>query len=140
MVKERKGPLTNPLVVNQPAGHVESNETLEQAIIREVLEETGWEVKPTQLLGLYAFTPNKGHETYHRVCFICEPIKTAHSPLDPDIDSCAWLTKAEVYLHPLRSPLVKQCIEDFENGLTFPLSLLNNTYLSACDNYSHEVQ
>lgn len=35
-------------VYNQPAGHVEPGETR---------EETGWQVKPTELLGLYVYSP-----------------------------------------------------------------------------------
>lgn len=38
MVKEKK---QGQLVLNQPAGHVESGESLIQAVEREVLEETG---------------------------------------------------------------------------------------------------
>mgnify|MGYP000899023603 CR=1 FL=1 len=40
------------MVLNQPAGHVEQGETLEQAAIREALEETGWDVALTAFLGL----------------------------------------------------------------------------------------
>lgn len=44
-------------VYNQPAGHVEPGETLIAAAIRETREETGWQVKPTELLGLYVYSP-----------------------------------------------------------------------------------
>ena len=45
------------IVYNQPAGHVEKGETLEQAAVREALEETGWDVRLTGFLGLYVYTP-----------------------------------------------------------------------------------
>jgi 8-oxo-dGTP pyrophosphatase MutT (NUDIX family) len=33
-------------VLNQPAGHLDPNETLTEAAVRETLEETGWDVEP----------------------------------------------------------------------------------------------
>ena len=35
------------LVLNQPAGHLEPDESLLEAARRETLEETGWHVEPT---------------------------------------------------------------------------------------------
>lgn len=134
MVKEWQEGSTRQLVINQPAGHVENHETLEQAVIRETLEETAWQVKPTHILGIYSFTPTRESATYHRVCFICEPIRQEDRSLDQDIHSSIWLTKEEILSLPLRSALVRQCIEDYENGLIFPLSLLNNVHLTAYDN------
>ena len=40
-------------VINQPAGHIEKDEAVIDAAVRETLEETGWEVKPTALLALH---------------------------------------------------------------------------------------
>ena len=37
-------------VYNQPAGHLEKNETLIEAAKRETLEETGWEIEVTGFL------------------------------------------------------------------------------------------
>lgn len=38
-------------VLNQPAGHLEADETLIDAAARETLEETGWEVQIEAVLG-----------------------------------------------------------------------------------------
>lgn len=40
-------------VINQPAGHVEKDETLTQAVIWESLEETGWDFEPEHICGIY---------------------------------------------------------------------------------------
>ena len=39
------------LVLNQPAGHLEPDEGLVEAAIRETLEETGWDVRVTGFVG-----------------------------------------------------------------------------------------
>ena len=38
---------------NQPAGHLEDNESLLQAVVRETLEETAYQFEPQALLGIY---------------------------------------------------------------------------------------
>ena len=48
MVEERA---QGRLVFNQPAGHLEPDESLLDAARRETLEETGWEVAPTAFIG-----------------------------------------------------------------------------------------
>lgn len=128
MVKERK---QGKLVLNQPAGHVENHETLTQAIEREVLEETGWHVKTSKLLGLYSFTPTLNHDTYHRACFICLPIEQTHQLIDQDIEEAVWLTQEQILTSPLRSPLVKECLEDYLAGTIYPLSLICDKHILA---------
>ena len=46
--------------LNQPAGHLEIGETLPAAAIRETLEETGWHVMPTALVGVYRWQARGG--------------------------------------------------------------------------------
>ena len=128
MVKEWQ---QKQLTVNQPAGHLENHESLQQAVAREVLEETGWLVEPLAIVGLYAFTPEPDSDSYHRVCFVCQAQQHTDQELDADIHSAVWLTKDEIAALPQRSPLVLQCIEDFENGATYPLALINNQSLTA---------
>ena len=43
----------NKVVTNQPAGHLEENETLEEACVRETLEETAYIVEVDHLIGIY---------------------------------------------------------------------------------------
>lgn len=113
-------------VYNQPAGHVEYNETLIEAAQREALEETGFEVEPTALLGIYTYTPpNKPDTTYYRVCFIAKAIHHYERPLDEGIIRAVWLTLDElVTSNRARSPLVIKCIQDYLLGQSFPLSAI----------------
>jgi len=117
-------------VLNQPAGHIENNESAIDAVIRETQEESGWLVKPIGLLGMYTFTPFEGADTYHRLCFLCEPIKQATLELDPDIVSSHWLSYEEILTLPHRSPLIKTCIEDSLNNPIISLSFLSDQHLS----------
>lgn len=115
------------LVYNQPAGHVEKGETLEFAACREALEETGWEVRLTGVLGLYVYpSPHDADTTYYRVCFSAEALR--HHPeraLDEGIVAAVWLTPEELAASGrARSPLVPRCIADYQAGRRFPLDLI----------------
>jgi ADP-ribose pyrophosphatase YjhB (NUDIX family) len=84
-------------VLNQPAGHLDPDETLTEAAIRETLEETGWDVEPTSVLGIYLYTAPSNGVTYQRVCFIAKALK--HHPdyqLDDGIVGAKWLTREEL--------------------------------------------
>jgi len=114
-------------VLNQPAGHIEPGESALEAVCREALEETGWQVRPVVCLGLACYiAPNGG--TYHRYNFLCDPIAERSDRLDPDIESRLWLPAAAIldasYRH--RSPMVRGVVEDHRAGLGFPLSLLRD--------------
>jgi ADP-ribose pyrophosphatase YjhB (NUDIX family) len=41
------------LAFNQPAGHLEEDESLVDAVVRETLEETAYHFRPTHLVGIY---------------------------------------------------------------------------------------
>jgi 8-oxo-dGTP pyrophosphatase MutT (NUDIX family) len=114
-------------VFNQPAGHLEADESLIQAAIRETLEETGWDIEITALTGIYLYTAPSNGVTYQRVCFAGNALQ--HHPdraLDEGIIGPHWLTRAELAKQPerWRSELVLQCIDDYLAGERFPLELL----------------
>src|SRR5512134_3735418 len=53
--------------LNQPAGHLEAGETLVAAAVRETLEETGYRVRPTALVGIYRWqAPGPAGATFVR--------------------------------------------------------------------------
>lgn len=131
MVEEMEGDVT---VLNQPAGHMEDEETIVQAAMREALEETGWEVEPTGLIGIYQLEITKPPEpaspierkTYIRFAFAAKAI--THRPdvtIDADILRADWFTLADIDAKPLRSPIVKQAVMDYLDGTIYPLSILH---------------
>ncbi len=117
----------NQRVVNQPAGHLEANETLLEAAAREVLEETAWRVEITDLLGLYTYTSAHNQVCYHRWCFVAKPIEhQVHRQLDPVILNTLWLSVDEMRQRQaqLRSPMVLQAVEDYLAGKRYPLAII----------------
>ena len=116
-------------VYNQPAGHVDECESILDAATRETMEETGWKVKLDTFIGLYTYKAPSNGVTYYRMCFAATAIQKITDKLDTDIISEHWLSYDEIVnLKPqLRSPLVKQCIDDFINNEHYPLSLIVET-------------
>jgi len=120
------------LVINQPAGHLEPDESLTDAALRETLEETGWQVRLTAFVGAYQWkAPARPDETdgrhYLRFAFAAEPL--AHDParkLDEGIVRALWMTPGELHAAQdrHRSPLVWQAVTDHLAGRRQPLSLL----------------
>ena len=126
LVEEESQTLSH-LVINQPAGHVEANETLIEAAIRETLEETGYHVSIDNLLGIYTYTPpNDPHCTYYRMCFWASVVShDATRELDTGIARAVWLSLDELKATMrARSPLVIRCIEDALAGQRFPLNMI----------------
>ena len=116
-------------VINQPAGHLEQEESLLEAVIRETLEETAWQFVPQALVGVYRWKhPHQG-DTFLRFCFCGEAgTQDPQRPLDTGIEQVLWLSTQELAARSeqLRSPLVMQCINDYLRGQRYPLDLLQN--------------
>ncbi|MFR0673091.1 NUDIX hydrolase [Enterobacterales bacterium AW_CKDN230030176-1A_HGKHYDSX7] len=116
-------------VFNQPAGHLEPNETLCQAALRETLEETAWEVELTGVVGIYLYTAPSNGVTYQRICFAARAVR--HHPqqaLDTDIVRAVWLSREALLAEPerWRSELVPRCIDDYLAGPLHSLALLRD--------------
>ncbi|MGE5386824.1 MAG: NUDIX hydrolase [Betaproteobacteria bacterium] len=114
---------------NQPAGHLECNEALVDAVVREALEETAYHFKPTALLGVYSWLNEKKDITYLRFAFTGELRGwEAERKLDAGIIAARWLTpdEARACAAQHRSPLIMRCIEDHLAGKRYPLDLLTH--------------
>lgn len=126
LVEEQVG---GALVLNQPAGHLEPDESLAEAALRETLEETGWEVALTAFVGAYQWTSPRDGKHFLRLAFAAEPVR--HQPdraLDEGIVRALWMTPAELSAAAdrHRSPLVWKVAEDFLAGRRLPLQALHH--------------
>jgi 8-oxo-dGTP pyrophosphatase MutT (NUDIX family) len=117
------------LVINQPAGHLEANESLLDAAVREALEETAWDFVPEAVSGIYLWQHPERNTSFLRVAFAGK-VTEHHSNrrLDRGIRRTLWLTRDEVLQRQaqLRSPMVVQCIDDYLSGQRYPLSVLTH--------------
>jgi 8-oxo-dGTP pyrophosphatase MutT (NUDIX family) len=117
--------------LNQPAGHLDPMESLEQAVIREALEETAHEFIPEALVGMYLsryHSKSRGHDvTYLRFTFCGKAGQQYDLPLDDGILRTMWMTRDELAAcrERHRSPIVLQCVDDYLAGMRTPLALLH---------------
>lgn len=115
------------LMLNQPAGHLEADESLVEGAAREALEETAYGFAPEYLVGVYRWRHPDHNVTYLRFAFAGK-LGTHHPEraLDTGIVRTLWLTAADVRASRSRhrSPLVVRCMEDYQRGAHAPLELL----------------
>jgi 8-oxo-dGTP pyrophosphatase MutT (NUDIX family) len=117
--------------LNQPAGHLDPHESLEQAVVREVLEETAHEFLPDALVGMYMsryLSRRRGTDvTYLRFTFCGRAGRQYDQPLDHGILRTLWMTREELAAcqERHRSPMVLKCVDDYLAGLRTPLALLH---------------
>jgi 8-oxo-dGTP pyrophosphatase MutT (NUDIX family) len=119
------------LKLNNPAGHLDPGESLLEAVVREVLEETARPFSPKALVGTYLarFRHVRSGEdiTYLRFA-ICGAVGEAIAgrALDEPIHRTLWMSADELRACPERhrSPLLMRCIDDHRAGRRAPLELL----------------
>ncbi len=115
---------------NQPAGHLDPNESLIDAVARETMEEAAHEFTPTALIGMYMsryLSSRTGRQvTYLRFAFAGELGRALDRPLDHGILRTVWMTREEMLEceEKHRSPLVLRCVDDYLAGKRAPLSLI----------------
>ncbi len=114
-------------VYNQPAGHLEPGESLLEAVVREMREETCRDFEPRSLVGVYLWRRNADSDTFLRfVIFGIAGEERTDLERDPDILATRWLSERELRSasERLRSPLVLKCIEDHQACRHYPLDIL----------------
>ena len=117
------------LRLNNPAGHLDPGESIVQAVVREVLEETACVFTPSHLVGIYLARLQRSDDdiSYLRFAFagsVGEP--EPGRALDTPIVRTLWLTPAEIEARREchRSPLLWRCVQDHLAGRRYPLELL----------------
>lgn len=114
-------------LINQPAGHLEEGESLIEAAVREAEEETGWRVRPTDVVGIYQWRDPDLDDSVMRVCFAARPEgEIENATLDDGIIRPLWMRPEELQRlnGRLRSPLVLESLNDYLAGKRTALDLL----------------
>ena len=128
LVKEK---VRGEIVFNQPAGHLNPGESLNQAVIRETLEETQHEFTPTGLLGIYRLVPEQASaSTYLRYSFCGKTGLNLNGKLDDGIISVEWMSYDDIQScrKQHRSQLVMQCVDDYLNLQPYPLDIFSRKF------------
>jgi|SRR5690554_887999 len=119
--------INGQLRLNQPAGHLEADESLQQAALRETLEETGWDVELTGVVGVNLYKAAGSGSTFLRTTFIARALRHhPERPLDEGIVGPVWLTRQQVAAcrDSHRSPMVLGVIDDYLAGRRFALEVV----------------
>ncbi|MGD0958281.1 MAG: NUDIX hydrolase [Methylomonas sp.] len=114
---------------NQPAGHLEAGESLLEAVVREVQEETAWRFEPEAFIAAQLWRKNARSPSFLRFCFSGSAhTHNADQPLDTGIIQTHWLSHADIIARrqQLRSPLVLKSIDQYLSGRRYPLSLIES--------------
>ena len=106
-------------VFTQPGGHIEADESPEQAVIREVLEETGCTIECNEMIGVYLWIHPQTRQQFLRINYAATYIECDESlPLDDGILARRWMTLQDLQdrRSVLRTPAVLRCVEDYVAG------------------------
>jgi ADP-ribose pyrophosphatase YjhB (NUDIX family) len=82
-----------------PGGLLETGETLEEGVVREVFEETGLRVEPVEFFGLFQriLRDERGRAEYHYLLadFVCKIVGGKLRPGD-DVSRVEWAPRARL--------------------------------------------
>jgi len=125
-----------------PGGQVETGENLEQALIREIKEECGIDVKVRQLVGIYSniqetiwYDGITKNPTKLILDFICDYVegKLSTSDVSSEVIWCPWGKVLDMIDHPI----VKMRMENLINlsGNVFYNAYESQPYKVFCNRY-----
>jgi 8-oxo-dGTP diphosphatase len=98
-----------------PGGFIRPEETVKQAVVREVREETGLEVLPTKLIGVYDDSLPEKDELTHHIIIAYEAIAVGgRIIITHEATEYAWMGMGEVLNHPQIPDVFKKILDDFK--------------------------
>lgn len=111
---------------NLPAGTLERGESPENCAEREAREETGLNVFPEEFVGTYIGRSDVYEDdvivfVYHASIVGGDP----EAPDDDTVQEVEFVPVEKVASRDLRADYITEAVDDFENGRTYPLSVID---------------
>jgi ADP-ribose pyrophosphatase YjhB (NUDIX family) len=111
---------------NLPGGHLEQGETIVQGMQREVLEETGLDVRPCAVVGVYTgFWEPDGHAIRFVSLATTDGDAVAGAP---EILAVRWIEPREIHgmddAELVGAETLRRIVADLLSGASYPLDLL----------------
>lgn len=113
LIRRGKEPLRGRWLV--PGGTVELGETLEEAVVREVREETGLEVVPGEVLTVFDRIDRQGSRIlYHYVIvdYLCEYV-AGEAQAGSDAEAVAFVTQEDLLAYDLPAKALEVVLDGF---------------------------
>lgn len=108
LVKRKKKPWKDYWAI--PGGKIKFGESLEEAVKREVREETGIDIKVIRLLGVQTVIIKKNGKIVDHfllIDFEAYPLENELKPNTEEIDEVRWVKFSELEKYRLSSPTLK---------------------------------
>ena len=100
-----------------PAGHLDGEETVRLAGVREAREEIGVQIDPADMVFAGVFHRHEGDE---RVDFFFHVMKSAGQPINAEPGKCDELRWTKMDTLPENTiPYIRRAIENFHAGIPF---------------------
>lgn len=124
---------------SHPAGWIDVGENPIDAVRREVAEESGFQFKPTHVLGVYSLVRKdiakaRGALPHAiKIIFIGTKASVPSRNLADDVSEIKWFSVEEIAAMDqttLRDLDIKQMVKDYNQGKRYPLDILTHTVSS----------